>query len=216
MNITYWSDFNCPYSYIGLKRLSDAVSELGVEFMWDLKSFELEPDLKNTSSMLLKDSGKFTSSEIDEINSIASDDGLDINLGGVQVVSSRNAHRLVKYIQSKNRNLAQMAVFKIYEHNFKLNENIGDVDVLVKIACELGFDESKTRDVLLSSAYEIEVIIDEEDAMFNGLYSTPCYIISVKADQLTVPGAFEKEDFKTALKDLISGEIKFKTFLNQY
>ena len=118
--------------------------------------------------------------------------------------------------EKENRNLAQMAVFKIYEHNFKLNENIGDIDVLVKIACELGFDESKTRDVLLSSAYEIEVIIDEEDAMFNGLYSTPCYIISVKADQLTVPGAFEKEDFKTALKDLISGEIKFKTFLNQY
>lgn len=216
MNITYWSDFNCPYSYIGLKRLSDAISELGVEFMWDLKSFELEPDLKNTPDMLLKDSGKFTSAEIDEIKSIASDDGLDINLGDVQVVSSRNAHRLVKYIQSKNRNLAQSAVFKIYEYNFKLNENIADIDVLVEIACELGFDESKTRDVLLSSAYEIEVVIDEEDAMFNGLYSTPCYIINVGGDQLTVPGAFEKEDFKTALTDLISGEIKFKTFLNQY
>ena len=50
MKIIHWSDFNCPYSYIGLKRLSDAVNELDLDPEWELKAFELEPmlDIKPT------------------------------------------------------------------------------------------------------------------------------------------------------------------------
>ena len=43
MNILYLIDFNCPYSYIGLKRLENAVESLGIDVEWELKSFELEP-----------------------------------------------------------------------------------------------------------------------------------------------------------------------------
>ena len=37
MRIIFWSDFNCPNSYIGLHRLKQAVDELDIEVEWQMK-----------------------------------------------------------------------------------------------------------------------------------------------------------------------------------
>lgn len=221
MKITYWSDFNCPYSYIGLKRLSDAVNELELKAEWELKSFELEPLLTNkpTTSMLKRYASKYAiptqeaEKEIEEIDKIAKEDGLDINYIGTKLTSSRNAHRLIKFAQNSYPKLSQELVFKIYEANFKNNEIIADIDVLVKIASAVGLDKTQTKEILSGDSFDVEVSLDMEDARFNGLNSVPFYILTYNEEQLSVPGAFEKEDFKIALNDLISGEIKYKTFI---
>ena len=46
MKITYWSDYACPYCYIGEKRLKTAISELGLENDIDIemRAFELDPN----------------------------------------------------------------------------------------------------------------------------------------------------------------------------
>ena len=45
MKIIYWSDFNCPYSYIGYTRLKKAMNELKLDIELDMKAFELEHEL---------------------------------------------------------------------------------------------------------------------------------------------------------------------------
>ncbi len=221
MKITYWSDLNCPYSYIGLKRLTDAVNELELNVDWMLKSFELEPLLpdKPTTSMLKRYANKYAittqeaKKEIEEIDKIAKEDGLDINYIGTKLTSSRNAHRLIKFTQNNYPKLSQKLIFKIYEANFKNNEIIADVDVLVKIASSVGLNKTETKQILTGNSFDVEVSLDMEDARFNGLNSVPFYILTYNEEQLSIPGAFEKDDFKIALNDLISGEIKLKTFI---
>lgn len=221
MKIIHWSDFNCPYSYIGLKRLSDAVEELDLNPEWELKAFELEPllDSKATTPMVIRHAVKFgitpqqAEKEMAEIDAIAKDDDLDINYKETQLTSSRNAHRLVKYVQKKYPELSQELIFKIYESNFSKNEIIADINVLTKIATSIGLNENEIREMLLSNSHELEVDLDIEDARFNGLNSVPFYILIYNEEQLAVPGAFEKKDFKIALEDLISGKIKYKTFI---
>lgn len=192
----HWSDFNCPYSYIGLKRLSDAVNELDLNPEWELKAFELALKPRN---------------EYDEIGEIAKKD--DLTIKSPQLNSSRNAHRLAKFVQNTYPEFSQELIFKIYEANFAKNKNISDIDVLVDIAASIGLNEDKIRQMLLKNSYDFEVELDTEDAVFNGITSIPHYILHVYGQQLIVPGAFEKEDFKTAIEDLISGEMKYKTFL---
>ena len=46
-----------------------------------------------------------------------------------------------------------------------------------------------------------------------GVESIPLYFLNISEEQLIVPGAFEKEDFKIALQDMINGEIESKSFL---
>ena len=221
MKIIYWSDFNCPNSYIGLNRIRQAASELNLDFEWELKAFELEPasDIKPAVSALERYAVKYgltlkeAEKEIDEIESIAESEGLNINYKTTKITSSRSAHRLVKYAQKKEPSLAQDLIEKIFEANFSKNQIISDEKLLTEIACEVGLDGKEVEKVLKSNSYDIEVDLDEEDARFNGLYSIPFYLIIINEEQLSVPGAFEKEDFKIAMKDLLSGEIRYKSFI---
>ena len=45
MNLTIWSDFACPYCYIGETRLQRAIEELGLKYdvEIDFRAFELDP-----------------------------------------------------------------------------------------------------------------------------------------------------------------------------
>ena len=221
MKIIHWSDFNCPYSYIGLNRLTQAIEELNLEFEWEMKSFELEPMAgdRPTTPMITRHAvkngltQKDAAEEISEINEIAKSEGLDINYESTQLTSSRPSHRLVKYAQNKDPKLSQDLIFRIFEANFCKNEIISDVNVLSKIAASCGFDENEVKEMLLTGSYDVEVAIDEEDARFNGLNSVPFYILIINEDQLLIPGAFEKDDFKIAIEDMMSGEMKYKTFI---
>ena len=196
MKITYWCDFICPNSYIGLHRLKNAINELNLDFEWEMKAYEL----KNYS---------FNS----EIKDIAENEGLMINITGLEIPSTRNAHRMTKFIQNKDPTLAQDFIEKIFESYFIKNKDISSISVLCEIAYSLGFDRNETENSLNNNRYDIEVEMDIEDALFNGIYAIPHFIISIDNHNLIVPGAFEKDAFKVAIEDMMSGEIKNKTFI---
>ena len=221
MNITFWSDFNCPNSYIGLNRLKKAIDELKIDADWEMKPFELYPTLFETptNSMTTEYIIKYGTSPheaneaIIETEKIAESEGLNINYKDVKLSSSKNAHRLVRYVQNKHPEKSLELIFKIYEANFMENKIIADINVLVKIAADNNLDENEIRQMLESDSYNFEIQFEEEEAIVMGIEAIPLYILNVNQEQLTVPGAFEKEDFKAAIKDLISGEIESKTFI---
>ena len=220
MRIVYWSDFNCPYSYIGLVRIKNAAEELNLDVDWDMKAFELEPDADISTLVTIKRFAidnrlplKESESEILEVEEIARSDGLEINYRDLEITSSRDAHRLVKYYQNKNPQKAQELAEKIFEANFVKNENISDRDVLIDIAKSLNLNESEAKKILESGSFNIEVELEMEDALFNGITAIPHYILLNGDEELIVPGVFEKEDLKTALSDLVNGEIASKTFI---
>lgn len=221
MRVIYWSDFNCPNSYIGLVRLKMAVDELNMDVEWEMKPFELYPTLFNTptssiaTQLVLKYglSPEDAEAKIIETEKIALEDGIEISYGGMQLTSSRPAHRLVRYVQKNSPEHSQELVFKIFEANFIDNEIIADTDTLIRIACDVGLDEDKIRTVLEGDSYNFEVQIEEEEAIVMGVEAIPLYFLNVSEEQLIVPGAFEKEDFKTAIVDMINGEIESKSYI---
>ncbi|MBE6489239.1 MAG: hypothetical protein E7Z83_00035 [Methanobrevibacter sp.] len=221
MKIVHWSDFNCPNSYIGLNRLKQAIDGLELNAEWEMKPFELHPTLFDTpaNSMTTEYVIKYGISPdeaneiIKETEDIAKSEGLDINYKDVRLTSSRNAHRLVRYVQNKHPEKSLELIFKIFEANFIANETIADIDVLVSVAAGIGLDENEVRNLLEGESYMFEVQLEEEESIIMGIEAIPFYIITINDEQLTVPGAFEKEDFKIAIRDMISGEMESKTFL---
>ncbi len=218
MKIIYLSDFNCPYSYIGLNRIRNACSELDLDVEWEMRAFELEPNARNLStkdSIAIKNglSIKDAMKEIEEIEKIARNDGLKINYKDMIINSSKDAHRLVMYAQDKYPQLSQELVFKIFEANFINNENISNHGVLVKIASSCGLNDEEITGFLKTSSLEIEVDLDMDEAITNGISTIPYYFIEHNDERLIVPGVFEKESFKVAFEDLLSGEMKSKTFI---
>lgn len=217
MKIIHLSDFNCPYSYIGLNRITNACSELNLDVEWEMVSFELEPDIESMSTidrfaikngLSIKDARR----EIENIEKIAEDEGLNISYDMI-LRSSKDAHRLVKYVQNKNHPASQELIFKIFESNLVKNENIADHEILIGIAVSCGLDGDEIRELLKSDLLKIEVDLDMDEAISNGITTIPYYFIENNGERLIVPGVFEKESFKIAFKDLLSGEMKDRTFI---
>lgn len=206
MKILYLSDFNCPYSYIGLNRMKNVCNELNLNVEWELKSFELDFD-----NILAID--MYPTDEIGDIERTASDEGLAIKLEKMLISGTRDAHRLIKYVQREYPEVALELVFKIFELNFSENEDIANHEVLIKAAASCGLEKDEISEFLKRDSLDIEVYLDMDEAISYGITTIPYYFIEYNNERLIIPGAFEKESLKTAFKDLLSGEIKEKSFI---
>lgn len=220
MNIIYLIDFNCPYSYIGLKRLQKAIESLNLDVEWEMKPFELETEAgkRPTISTTERYAEKYelsledASAKIAEIEEIAHEEGLEINFKDMLLTSSKDALRLTKYSQNMHPEITLKLVEEIFYSNMVQNENIADVNVLTEIAISCGIAEDDAKKILENNYYNIECYLDKEEALLHGITATPCFILNHKGQRLIIPGAFTAEEFETAIKDMISGEMENKTF----
>ena len=221
MRIIYMIDFNCPYSYIGLERMKKAAEGLNLDVEWEMRSFELEPEARKRPEMSTAEryadkyglSLEDASSKIAEIEDIAADDGLEINFKDMPLTSSKDALRLAKFAQNMHPEITLGLVEEIFYSRFVKNENIADIKVLEKIAISNGIEDYQAKKILENNYYNIEVFLDKEDALSNGITATPYFILEKNEERLIIPGVFSAEEFETALKDFISGDIKDKTFI---
>ena len=221
MRIIYMIDFNCPYSYIGLERIKKAVESLNFDVEWEMRSFELEPEAGKRPEMSTAEryvqkyglSLEDASSKIAEIEEIAVDEGLEINFKDILLTSSKDALRLAKFAQNMHPEITLGLVEEIFYSRLVKNENIADIKILEKIAISNGIEEYQAKKILENNYYNIEVFLDKEDALSNGITATPYFILEKNEERLIIPGVFSTEEFEIALKDFVSGDIKDKTFI---
>lgn len=221
MRIIYLIDFNCPYSYIGLERIKKAAERLNLDIEWEMRSFELEPSAGKRQTISTTDryvdkyelSPEDASKKIAEIERIALDDGLKINYKNMLLTSSKDALRLTKFAQNMHPEITLNLVEAIFHANLVENENIADIKVLTKIAISCGLEEYEAKKILENNYYNIEIYLDKEEALTNGITATPCFIVYRNEERLIIPGVFSAEEFEIALKDLSNGDLAGKTFV---
>lgn len=188
MKIEVWSDFACPYCYIGKRHLEQALSEFthsdDVEMVF--KVFELDPgaEKKVTTSTQGRIERKYGKSPlqakemIDHIVSMGDRVGLDMRYESVLYTNTFDAHRLTKFAETKGKGAAMSE--RLFRAYFTDNLPLADHDVLVKIAVELGLDLDETSGMLQSEAFALESRQDEILAGNAGINSVPCFVIDGK------------------------------------
>jgi len=221
MRIIYLIDFNCPYSYIGLERIKKAAESLNLDIEWEMRSFELEPSAGKRQTISTADryadkyelSPEDASKKIAEIERVALEDGLKINYKDMLLTSSKDALRLTKFAQNMHPEITLNLVEAIFHANLVENENIADIKVLTKIAISCGLEEYEAKKILENNYYNIEIYLDKEEVLTNGITATPCFIVYRNEERLIIPGVFSAEEFEIALKDLSNGDLAGKTFV---
>lgn len=209
MNIVYWSDYNCPYCYIGKTNLEKAIRDLNAEdqVTMEMKAFELDPNAPAKSQgtsidRLMKKYGiseEMALKQIDTIEHLAEQAGLKYNLKSARFTNTFDAHRLTKYAQSRYPELAEKLEEALYRAYFTDNLELADADVLKKIGSEAGIPEEEIEILLKGDDFVEEVRADEKEAADQGIQSVPYFIIG---DQY-IPGAMQPEDLRLILQDLI-------------
>ena len=208
MQIEYWSDYACPYCYIGETRLKKAAEETLPEGGWRLvmHSFELDPSAPKTYTGDTE--GRFARkyglsvaearARIEGISSLGRAEGLDFRYAQTRYTNTFDAHRLTHYAQSLGDEERTHKLEEIlYAAYFAKGLELAARDVLLNAAEEAGFARDDAAKVLDSDAFAAEVRRDEAAAARMGIHGVPYFVIDGK---IAIPGAMATDDFARALR----------------
>lgn len=211
MKITYWSDYACPYCYIGEKRLKTAISELGLENDIDIemRAFELDPNasyevVSRTDERFAVKYGLTLNAareRIEGISLLGRREGIDFRYADTQYTNMLDAHRLTKLVASKgNKENTQKVIHLLFDAYFTKNLKLADRSVLSDIARQVGIEEDELNKTLDSDDFIDDVRFDENEAYKLGVQGVPYFVID---DKYVIGGWQTKEGIKqTILKAL--------------
>ena len=208
INITIWSDFACPYCYIGETRLKQAIEQLNLNDQVEInyRAFELDPyapkEVTTTTPERFAKKYRMTIEEatqqIEQISALGREIGIDFRYISTNYSNTRDAHRVMKLAEARyNRatveNLNE-ALFKAY---FVENLILSDHNVLGSIAEDAGMNPDKVREMLSTDEFTDEVRLDEREAAMRGIRGVPYMIFN---GSFAVPGAMSIDNFKAVLE----------------
>lgn len=213
--IMIWSDFACPYCYIGEKRLSDALKELGWEDKFEItyKAFELNPDASKTpadGSIIERLAKKYRLSigeakeKVDSIDAQGRELGIEFRYATAKPSNTFDAHRLMKLAEAKyTQDIIEKLNKNLFDAYFVRNQVLADKTVLLENALMAGLQEEDVMKTLDSDEFAPAVRKDEEDAAMLGVRGVPYIVFNNK---YAIPGALSIDDFKSVLKEVFDSE----------
>lgn len=211
ITLTIWSDFACPYCYIGEKRLEKAIEELGVknDVQIDYRAYELNPEASKevestTPERFAKKyrlSLEGANEQIEQISTLGRELGIDFKYATTQYSNTRDAHRLMKLAEAKyDRETVERLNELLFKAYFVENLILADHSVLLSKALEAGMKEDEVKEVLESEMYNDEVRFDEREAMMRGIRGVPYIVFN---GDFAVPGALTLDGFKSAIERMM-------------
>ena len=206
MKITYWSDYACPYCYIGEARLKKAIADIpelkDVEI--EMKAFQLDSsagehaagDTQTRFAHKYGISMQEAGETIEHISQMGIAEGLDFKYATTLFTNTMDAHRLTKLAQSKNDSeLAEKIIEALFKVYFTDNKELADKELLQKIGEDAGLDAEEVKEVLSSDKYKDEVLLDEREAARYGIHAVPFFVVG----QYGISGAQSVDGMKAAI-----------------
>lgn len=188
MKIQVWSDYVCPFCYIGKKQLEKAIQDSGFEGQIEVeyKSFLLDPNtpvdmedsiydgLAKKYNMSLQETKAMTQN----VALRAKEVGLEYNFDEMKTANTVAAHRLTKWAEENGKG-AEMneRLMKAY---FLEGQAIGRADVLEALVQEIGLEGKAVQEVLASDKYTVEVQQDIAVAQQLGVQGVPFFVVDNK------------------------------------
>jgi len=194
----------CPFCYIGKRHFEQAIEKLPFknEIEVDWKSFQLNPEYHNANNETVYDYlSRSKGMPVDQakqmtkqVADMAANAGLSIDFDTNIPANTFNAHRLI-HLAAKH-GLQDLAEEKLFEAHFVNSKNIGQTDVLVDLAVEIGLNKDEAVAVLNSDEFAEAVRYDIYESQNLGIRGVPYFVMDRKYG---VSGAQPVQAFTDAL-----------------
>ena len=207
IKISYWSDYTCPFCYIGEKRIKNILKEhnLTEKFEFEFRSFELDPNSISKADKKIDEllSKKYNMpiekarQNISYINKLGKEEGINMKFDSCINSNTLNAHRLTKYIEKKgNYENYEKIIFLLYDAYFTKNLILSDINVLINIGLQVDCTKEEIEELFNGNDFIKEVRKDEEDGYIEGVHGVPYFIIG---GEFIINGAEPKENMESKL-----------------
>ncbi|ATP42074.1 disulfide bond formation protein DsbA [Solibacillus sp. R5-41] len=205
MKIEVWSDYVCPFCYIGKKQLEIALQQTGYEQAVEIeyKSYLLDPSTPvDASESIYNDLQQKYNMSFEEVKNMADNVaeraknvGLDYNFDDMKTANTVKAHRLSKWAetQGKGKEFTEF-VLKAY---FLEGQAIGQADVLLALVEKAGLPTDAAKEIIAGDQFEDEVQQDIATAQQLGVRGVPFFVIDNKYG---IAGAQPQEVFEKTIE----------------
>lgn len=188
IQVEVWSDFVCPFCYIGKKKFEKALESFKdkdeVEVIW--KSYQLDPEPKdktfeNAIDYMVETKGLTEDAVKDmfqQVEQMAQEEGLAYDLQRTIPANTFKAHRLLQLAKSKK--LGVLAEERLFSAHFLDFKDLDDEAVLRAVGQELGLDDSEIDSAFQDKTYEDLVAADIYEAQQVGVRGVPFFVFNQK------------------------------------
>lgn len=205
MKVEIWSDYACPYCYIGKAHLDAALAafEHAADVEVVFRAFELDPTAgrevaTTTQGRIEQKYGKSPAAATEMIEGIvamAARAGIDMRYADVRYTNTFDAHRLTRFAAEKGVGAAMSA--RLFAAYFTDRLPLADHGALVDLAAEVGLDALEVREMLATDRYVQECRGDEAEAQRRGIRGVPQFLVD---GELMLGGAQPVEALLRALR----------------
>lgn len=210
LTIEIWSDYACPYCYIGKTQLKQVLEEMGVkDVAFRHRVFLLEPGKVNrpdqtfVESLNITDEGKMERlvASFQSMTDMAAEVGLDYKVMEIPNVATINAHRLT--LRAEDQGKGEALSDKIFEAYFEKALDISDPDLLAQLAQEVGVDMDQVGDYLTDESLKGIILDGFEEAEEKQIDLVPHFYFNGNHDVIGVTTKpLLREAVGMALEDL--------------
>lgn len=188
VNIEIWSDFMCPFCYIGKRKLESALNlfegKQHVKIVW--KSYQLDPNLQankySTLNEYLAIAKNIPLTEAQQINNyvkgLAEKVNLKFNLESLKVSNTLKAHQLSHLAKLSNKqNQLEEALFNAY---FTDGKNLDDIQTLIEIGKSCDLNQTEIENTFKENKFLNDIAKDIEEAQYIGVTGVPFFVFNNK------------------------------------
>ena len=215
MKILIWSDFQCPFCYMGEKMLENVLSsiELSEPVEIEYKSYQLDPlaprvPVENMTEHFMSGHDMDVAAaeaRMEQITDMASKVGLKYNLPGVKVCNTMDAHRLMKFgAERLSQGKLKKLNFSLFKANFEDNLLLSDPNVLAEIAVTVGLERDEVLRMLQTDAYVKAVCHDQDEIDARTDFEFVPYMLLDNGSVLQ--GVMKEPELSEWLKDTMSNK----------
>lgn len=207
MKIELWSDFSCPFCYVGKRRLEMALATFphAKDVTIEYRSYQLDPnsDANNPLNGYENFAKKHhmtleqAKQRVAMFNQNAATVGLKYNYDILKPTNTFDAHRLAKWANTQG--LETKLTERLMQAYFSEGLNIGNHETLAKLAGEVGLDPTAAKTILDSDDFGDQVRNEIAEGSEIGVQGVPFFVINRK---YAISGAQPLEYFQKALEQI--------------
>lgn len=205
MKIEVWSDFICPFCYIGKRRLERALDEFSnkesvtIEYM----CYQLDPAAKHIPGKdfyeTFSELKGIPLEQVKQMNYQVAEQartvGLDYRFDTMKYANTFDAHRVTKFAEKKGK--GNEIAERFLHAYFTESELLSDHETLAKLAGEAGLDTTEVKEMLKTEKYSLQVNEDIDIARQIGVQGVPFFVFNEK---YALSGAQPSEVFSEVLE----------------
>ena len=213
LSIDIWSDVMCPWCLVGWGNLRQALDRLDGEIDAQVRwhAFELNPDMppqgEERTAHIARKYGRTMEQSRDvqgRMREAADAAGVSLDYEGdepapdAMMWNTLAAHKLLTWALEAHGPEKQTALkLALFAAHFNARRAIGEHDVLLDVAEEIGLDRADAQAALESGDYTAKVRAEERAAFDMNVTGVPAMVV---AGKFMIPGAQPPEAYVNALR----------------